>query len=56
MSAVWHWSGERPRGDTLRPKSGAAPVLHCTSYVEIPNVQGQKNPSKMVGTGAAVRK
>ena len=40
----------------LRPKSGAAPVLHCTSYVEIPNVQGQKNPSKMVGTGVAVRR
>ena len=56
MSAVWHWSGERPRGDTLRPMSGVAPALHCTSHVEIPNVQGQKNPSKMVGTGVAVRR
>ena len=31
-------------------------VLHWTSHVEIPFVQGQRKPSKMVGTGAAVRR
>ena len=36
---------------TPRPRSGAAAVLHWTGQV-----QGQRNPSKMVGTGAAVRR
>jgi len=29
-------------------------VLHWTSHVGIPHVQGQRNPSKMLGIGAAV--
>ena len=36
---------------TPRPRSGAAAVLHWTGQV-----QGHRNPSKMVGTGAAVRR
>ena len=30
-------------------------MLRWTSGVEIPHIQGQRNPSKMVGTGVAVR-
>ena len=31
-------------------------MLCWTNRVEIPHVQGQRNPSKMVGAGAAVRR
>ena len=31
-------------------------MLHWTGCVEIPHVQGQRNPSKMVGTEVAVRR
>ena len=31
-------------------------ALHWTGCVEIPHIQDQKNPSKMVGTGAAARR
>ena len=31
-------------------------MLLWTGHVEIPHVQGQKNPSKTVGTGVAVRR
>ena len=54
--AAQHWSGEWPRGDTAHPRSGEVAVLHWTSRVKIPHVQGQRKPSKTVGTGAAVRK
>ena len=56
MAAVQQGSRKRLRGDTPRPRSGAVPALHWTSNVEIPNVQGQKNLSKTVGIGAAVRR
>ena len=49
-------SGEQPRRDTPRPRSGAVAALCWTSREEIPHVQGQRNPSRMVGTGAAVRR
>ena len=32
------------------------PALCWTGHVEIPYVKGQRNPSKMVGTGVAVRR
>ena len=47
---------EQPRRDTPCPRSGAVAVLLWTGHVEIPHVQGQKNPSKTVGTGVAVRR
>ena len=53
---VMAWSGEWPRGDTPHPRSGAVAALRWTSCVEIPQVQGQRNPSEMVGAGAAVRR
>ena len=31
-------------------------MLHWTGCVEIPHVQGQRNPTKMVGTEVAVRR
>ena len=31
-------------------------MLHWANWVEIPHVQGQRNPGKMVGTGVAVRR
>ena len=34
----------------------AAAVLRWTSLEEIAQVQGQRNPSKMVGAGMAVRR
>ena len=54
--AVQCLSGECWRGDTPRPRSGVVAELRWTSLVEIHHVQGQRNPSKMVGTGAAVRR
>ena len=36
--------------------TGKSQVLCWTNRVEIPHVQGQRNPSKMVGAGAAVRR
>ena len=33
-----------------------AAVLRWTSLEEIPHIQGQRNPSKMVGAGATVRR
>ena len=41
---------EGPRGAIPAPRSGVAAALHWTSLEEIPQVQGQRNPSKMVGT------
>ena len=54
--------GMWPRGATPRPRSGGAavrrypsskvravPVLSWSSHEEIPQVQGKRNPSKMVG-------
>ena len=41
--------------DTPHPGSGAVAVLCWSGCEEIPHVQGQRNPSKMVGAGAAVR-
>ena len=37
---------QRPWRDTPRPRSGVAAALRWTSCVEIPHVQGQRNPSK----------
>ena len=54
--AAQRWSSEWPRGDTPRPRLVEAAVLRWTSHVEIPHVQGQRNPSKTRGTGAAVRR
>ena len=48
--AVQHWGGKRPRGATPCPRQGAAAALCWISREEIPNVQGKRNPSKMVGT------
>ena len=50
------WSAEQQRGDTPHPRSGAVAALHWTGYKKIPHVQGQRNPSKMVGPGAVVRR
>ena len=50
------FSKERPRGDTPCPRSGATASLRYTGRVEIPNVQGQRNPSKTVSAGSAVRR
>ena len=36
--------------------TGKSQVLCWTRRVEIPHVQGQRNPSKMVGAGAAMRR
>ena len=47
---------EGPRGAIPAPRSGVAAALHWTSLEEIPQVQGQRNPSKTVGPGAAVRR
>ena len=41
---------ERPRGTTLRPRSGAAAALCWSSREEILHTQGKRNPSKTVGT------
>ena len=54
--AVQRWSVEWPRGNTPHPRSGEVAVLRWTSRVEIPHVQGQRKPSKTVGTGVAVRR
>ena len=40
---------ERPRGTTLRPRSGAAAALCWSSREEILHTQGKRNPSKTVG-------
>ena len=45
-----------PCGDTPCPRSGVVTVLCGTDCVEIPHVQVQRNPRKMVGAGAAVRR
>ena len=37
------------RRATPRPRSGAAAMLYWSSHEEIPNVQGKRNPSKMIG-------
>ena len=47
---------EQPWIDTPRPRSRAAAALCWTGCEEIPHVQGQRNPNKTVGTGAAVRR
>ena len=49
MSSAPRWSGELPRTDTPRPRSGAAVALRWTIRVKIPHIQGQKNHS-LVGT------
>ena len=36
------------RRATPRPRSGAAAMLYWSSHEEIPNVQGKRNPSKMI--------
>ena len=38
------------------PRSGMVAALRWTSHVEISHVQGERNPSKMVGIGEAVRR
>ena len=48
-AAVWRWSGEQPRGDTPRPRSGRG------GQEEIPLVQGKRNPSKMVGVARGLQ-
>ena len=45
-----------PWGDTPHPRSGVVTVLCGTGRVEIPHVQVQRNPRKMVGAGEAVRR
>ena len=47
---------EQPIGDTPRPRSGVVAVLCWTGCEEIPHIHGQRNPSKMVGARAAVRR
>ena len=44
---------ERQWGDTPRPRLGAAAALRWSGHEEIPPVQGQRNPSKKVGTEEA---
>ena len=41
--------------NTPHPESGAVAALCWSGCEEIPHVQGQRNPSKVVGSGAAVR-
>ena len=53
---VMAWSGEWPRRDTPHSRSGVAAALHWRLCVEIPHVEGQRNPSKTVGAGMAVRR
>ena len=48
------WSGgcmvqQWLRGDTPRPRSGAAAALCWSSREEIPHVRGKRNPSKTIG-------
>ena len=50
-AAVWLSSS----CDTPHPRSGAVAALCWSGCEEIPHVQCQRNPSKMVGSGAAVR-
>ena len=45
------WILQKPR-----PRSGVAAALRWTGREEIPHVQGQRNPSKMVDAGTAVRR
>ena len=40
---------EQPRGHTPHPRSGAAAALCWSIREEIPQVQGKRNPTKMVG-------
>ena len=49
--AIPHVQGQerQPRGDTLRPRSGAAAVLCWSSGEEILHIQGKGNPTKRVG-------
>ena len=42
-------SGDQPRRDTPRPRSGAAVALYWTSHVEIPHVQGQEQWLRFAG-------
>ena len=56
VAAAQRRSGKWPRGDTPRPRSGVVIALSWNGRVEILQVQGQKNPSKMVGIGEAVRR
>ena len=42
--------------NTPHPESGAVAALCWSGCEEIPHVQGQRNPSKTVGPGAAVRR
>ena len=50
---ITHFQGQeqQPRGNTPRPRPGAAAALCWSSREEIPNVQGKRNPSKTVGAG-----
>ena len=43
---------EQPRGDSPRPRSGAAAVLCWSSREEIPQAQGKRKPTKTVGSEA----
>ena len=43
------WSSRQPSRDTPRPRQGAAAVLCWSRHEEIPQVQGNRNPSEMVG-------
>lgn len=45
------WILQKPR-----PRSGVMAALHWTSHEDIPHVQGQRNPSKMLDAGTAVRR
>ena len=49
-------SSERPRRDTASLRSGAAAALCWTGRGEIPLIQGQRIPSRTVGTGADLRR
>ena len=42
--------------DNSQTRSGATAVLRWIGRVEIPHVQGQRNPSNTGGTGVAVRR
>ena len=53
--SAWHWN-KWQWGNIPHPRSGAAAALSWSRCEEIPHIQSQRNPSKKVGTGAAVRR
>ena len=40
--AAWRWSGEQPRGDSPRPRSGAEATSRVPARQQGPHVQGQQ--------------